>query len=77
MEWGDSMRDVYNVPWVPITEDNVDALLDEREALTTRGLESIEIEIREPPIPSWTQAAGPRIGGAEWSHTEILTGTSA
>lgn len=37
MEWGDSMRDVYNVPWVPITEDNVDALLDEREALTTRG----------------------------------------
>lgn len=27
---------VYNVPWVPITEQNVDALLEEREELTTR-----------------------------------------
>lgn len=27
---------VYNVPWVPITLENVDALLEEREALTTR-----------------------------------------
>ncbi len=27
---------VYNVPWVPITEQNVDALLEEREKLTTR-----------------------------------------
>ncbi len=37
MEWGSTMQDVYNVPWVPITLDNVDGLLQEREALTTRN----------------------------------------
>lgn len=36
MEWGNSMQSVYNVPWVPITLDNVDGLLQERKALTTR-----------------------------------------
>ena len=36
MPWGDSLQKVYNVPWTPITLENVDALLKEREALTKR-----------------------------------------
>ncbi len=36
MPWGDKLEAVYNVPWTPITLDNVDALLKEREALTKR-----------------------------------------
>ena len=36
MEWGTSLKPVYNVPWVPITSENVDKLLQERKALTTR-----------------------------------------
>ncbi len=36
MEWSGGMLDEYNVPWTPITLDNVDALLEEREELTTR-----------------------------------------
>jgi len=36
MEWGTSLKKAYNVPWVPITLDNVDKLLEERKALTTR-----------------------------------------
>lgn len=36
MDWGTSLKPVYNVPWVPITLDNVDKLLAERKALTTR-----------------------------------------
>ena len=36
MPWGDSLEKVYNVPWTPITLDNVDGLLKEREALTKR-----------------------------------------
>lgn len=36
MPWGDKMEKVYNVPWTPITLDNVDTLLKEREALTKR-----------------------------------------
>ena len=37
LDWGSSMQSVYNVPWVPITMDNVDDLLEERSALTTRN----------------------------------------
>lgn len=29
-------EDIYNVPWVPITEDNVEDLLEERRELTQR-----------------------------------------
>lgn len=36
MPWGDTLEKVYNVPWTPITLENVDALLEEREALTKR-----------------------------------------
>jgi len=36
MEWGSSLKAAYNVPWVPITLENVDKLLEERKALTTR-----------------------------------------
>lgn len=36
MEWTGGMLEEYNVPWTPITLDNVDALLEEREELTTR-----------------------------------------
>jgi len=36
MEWGTSLKKAYNVPWVPITMENVDKLLEERKALTTR-----------------------------------------
>lgn len=36
MEWGSSIQDNYNVPWVPITLENVDDLLAERETLTIR-----------------------------------------
>ncbi len=36
MDWGTTMQKNYNVPWVPITLDNVDKLLTERKALTTR-----------------------------------------
>jgi putative xylitol transport system substrate-binding protein len=36
MPWGDSLQKVYNVPWTPITNDNVDSLLKEREELTRR-----------------------------------------
>jgi putative xylitol transport system substrate-binding protein len=36
MEWAGGMGEEYNVPWTPITLDNVDALLEEREELTTR-----------------------------------------
>lgn len=36
MEWDTSLKPVYNVPWVPITSENVDKLLQERKALTTR-----------------------------------------
>jgi putative xylitol transport system substrate-binding protein len=36
MDWGSSLKKAYNVPWVPITQENVDKLLEERKALTTR-----------------------------------------
>ncbi len=36
MPWGDKLEPIYNVPWTPITLENVDALLEEREALTKR-----------------------------------------
>ncbi len=36
LQWGSSMQKTYNVPWVPITLDNVDKLLEQRKALTTR-----------------------------------------
>lgn len=36
IDFNGGREDVYSVPWVPITLDNVDALLEEREALTTR-----------------------------------------
>ncbi len=36
MEWNGGMDEEYNVPWTNITLENVDALLEEREALTTR-----------------------------------------
>lgn len=36
MEWGATVKDRYNVPWVPVTLENVDGLLVEREKLTAR-----------------------------------------
>lgn len=36
VDWGKTMQKQYNVPWVPITLENVDALLAERSALTAR-----------------------------------------
>lgn len=36
IDFNGGQEDVYNVPWVPITLDNVDALLAEREELTQR-----------------------------------------
>lgn len=36
MDFNDGQDDLYNVPWVPITEDNVDDLLAERRELTQR-----------------------------------------
>lgn len=36
LDWADGQEDVYNVPWTFITTENVDALLEEREALTRR-----------------------------------------
>lgn len=36
MDFNNGKEGLYNVPWVPITEDNVDALLAERRELTKR-----------------------------------------
>lgn len=36
VDWGTTIQKVYNVPWVPITLQNVDMLLTERKALTAR-----------------------------------------
>ncbi|NPV52015.1 MAG: substrate-binding domain-containing protein [Firmicutes bacterium] len=36
MDWGKSMKKVYNVPWVPVTKDNVDKLLAQRRADTKK-----------------------------------------
>lgn len=36
MTWGDTVQAKYNVPWVPITLDNVDGLLADRAKLTAR-----------------------------------------
>jgi putative xylitol transport system substrate-binding protein len=36
LDWADGQEDVYNVPWTFITTENVEALLEEREALTRR-----------------------------------------
>lgn len=36
VDWGKTIQKQYNVPWVPITLQNVDALLAERQALTAR-----------------------------------------
>jgi len=36
MEWGKELKEVYNVPWTPITLENIDKLLKEREELTSR-----------------------------------------
>ncbi len=36
VDWGKNIQKVYNVPWVPITLENVDQLLTERKALTAR-----------------------------------------
>jgi putative xylitol transport system substrate-binding protein len=36
MEWAGGMLEEYSVPWTPITLENVDVLLEEREELTTR-----------------------------------------
>lgn len=36
MDWGTSMQKIYNVPWVPVTPENVDGLLETRSKLTTR-----------------------------------------
>lgn len=36
VDWGKTLQKQYNVPWVPITLTNVDALLAERSALTSR-----------------------------------------
>lgn len=36
LDWGTELKEVYNVPWTPITLDNVDRLLEEREELTNR-----------------------------------------
>ncbi len=37
LDWADGQLENYNVPWTPITLDNVDELLKEREALTERN----------------------------------------
>jgi putative xylitol transport system substrate-binding protein len=36
MDWGAEMQEVYNVPWVPVTLDNVDELLRQREVDTKK-----------------------------------------
>ncbi len=36
LDWADGSEAVYNVPWTFITPENVDALLEERDALTRR-----------------------------------------
>ena len=36
LDWGKTMQKTYNVPWVPITLQNVDSLLAERKTLTAR-----------------------------------------
>jgi putative xylitol transport system substrate-binding protein len=36
MQWDDGTQKAYNVPWVPVTADNVDQLLATRKELTTR-----------------------------------------
>jgi len=36
VDWGKTMQKQYSVPWVPITQNNVDNLLSERQALTNR-----------------------------------------
>jgi len=36
VDWGKTLQKQYNVPWVPITLKNVDGLLSERKALTSR-----------------------------------------
>ncbi|NBC29662.1 MAG: substrate-binding domain-containing protein, partial [Spirochaetes bacterium] len=36
LDFADGQEDVYNVPWVPVTLDNVDQLLETRAELTTR-----------------------------------------
>jgi putative xylitol transport system substrate-binding protein len=36
MEWGKTLQKVYNVPWVPVTTKNVDQLLAQRKADTSR-----------------------------------------
>nr|WP_205739299.1 substrate-binding domain-containing protein [Halocella sp. SP3-1] len=35
-EWGETMKDIYNVPWTPITTDNIKKLMAEREELTNK-----------------------------------------
>lgn len=36
VEWGQTIQATYNVPWVPVTTENADKLLESRGALTTR-----------------------------------------
>lgn len=36
IDFADGQEAVYNVPWVPVTQDNVDDLLETRAELTTR-----------------------------------------
>ena len=36
MPWTEELQKVYNVPWTPITLENVDKLLKDREELTKR-----------------------------------------
>lgn len=36
IDFNDGQEDIYNVPWVPITLDNVEELLEERRELTQR-----------------------------------------
>ena len=36
LEWQGGTAEQYNVPWTRITQENVEALLEEREALTSR-----------------------------------------
>ncbi len=36
LAWDGGTEKVYNVPWVPITDENVDALLEGRQALTNK-----------------------------------------
>lgn len=36
LDWKGGTEKIYNVPWVPITEDNVDDLLSGRQALTNK-----------------------------------------